>query len=139
MVRDLITINRTIIQVNEVIFKFIVVYFQSHTILLCVAPGSYVPERVNLDQSPAYSFGTKINHDRPNNNPAPGAYEPEKVNLDQSLGFSFGSRVNHDKPSETPAPCAYNPEKPNHNPSFSFGVKPILEKISQTPGIFIVF
>lgn len=71
-------------------------------LLLVLAPCAYEPEKLNLDPSPSYSFGTKNIHERPNNNPAPGAYEPEKTNLSYKPSFSFGHRVNHERPSDTP-------------------------------------
>lgn len=67
-----------------------------------LAPCAYETEKVKLDQSIAYSFGSKFTHDKPNSNPAPGAYEVEKVHLDHAPSYSFGSRLNHDKPSDTP-------------------------------------
>ena len=73
-----------------------------HTLTTNLAPCAYETEKINLDKSPRYSFGSKIIHDRPNNNPAPGAYQPENVKIDHSPAYTFGSRFNHDKPNNNP-------------------------------------
>lgn len=33
------------------------------------APGAYEPEKVNLEHSPAFSFNSRINHDKPSETP----------------------------------------------------------------------
>lgn len=69
---------------------------------ISIAPGAYEPEKVNLDSSPSYSFGTKNYNVAENKYPAPGAYEPEKVNLEHSPAYSFGIKANMVKSSDTP-------------------------------------
>lgn len=66
------------------------------------APGAYQPEKVNMNHTPAYSFGTKNYHKKIIDSPAPCAYHSERVNLDHSPAYSFGSRNNYDKPTDTP-------------------------------------
>lgn len=34
-----------------------------------LAPGTYTPEKVNLDKAPQYSFGIRTPLDKPNTNP----------------------------------------------------------------------
>lgn len=38
-------------------------------LLLSEAPGAYQNERVNMKQSPSYSFGVKANHVKPSDTP----------------------------------------------------------------------
>lgn len=64
------------------------------------APTAYQTEKVNLNHSPAYTFGTKANHEKYIETPAPSAYSPEKIETHPS--FSFGGKYNLSKPSETP-------------------------------------
>ena len=59
-------------------------------ILNVLAPGAYSPEKVVLDHSPAYTFGTKTQVAKVNETPAPGQYKPECVVLDHKPAFSFG-------------------------------------------------
>lgn len=37
------------------------------------APGSYEPEKVNHEHSPAYSFGSRTNHEKPSETPGTDA------------------------------------------------------------------
>lgn len=55
-----------------------------------LAPGTYMPEKVVLDHSPAYSFGAKTAIEKVNDTPAPGTYKPEQVILDHPPAYSFG-------------------------------------------------
>jgi hypothetical protein len=40
-----------------------------NSILLFLAPCAYAPEKVQLDHGPSYTFGTKVTHEKFNNNP----------------------------------------------------------------------
>ena len=101
------------------------------------APGAYEPEKAKklIDHSPAFAFGMRINHDKPNNTPGPSAYQVEKVNLDHQPAYSFGMRTKVAKPNVTPAPGAYCPEKANldSTPKYSFGIRPTIDKPDNVP------
>lgn len=66
-----------------------IVALPTHVFTL-LAPGTYSPEKLVLDHSPAYTFGTKSQVVKVNETPAPGQYRPEKVVLDHKPAFSFG-------------------------------------------------
>lgn len=84
-----------------------------------LAPGHYNAEKVQLDHTPAFSFGLKLNQGKTSDTPgticishnrmfnkfhilAPGYYNAEKVQLDHTPAYSFGVKINHEKVSSTP-------------------------------------
>lgn len=69
---------------------------------ICLAPGSYAPEKCTLDHPAAYSFGVKPELKIKSDAPAPNQYQPEKCNLEFQPAYSFGGRHNLEKPSQTP-------------------------------------
>lgn len=43
--------------------------FQYRFILLCIAPGTYSPEKCNLENSPQYTFGHRASTEKLNDTP----------------------------------------------------------------------
>lgn len=96
-----------------------------------LAPGSYHPEKVNLNKSPQYSFGVKTEIHETDSIPGiqalsnsfvihflstrllnrstvsfkgPGEYSPEKAMLllEKALRFTFGLRTSMNRPNDIP-------------------------------------
>lgn len=75
-------------------------YVSQYLQFVSQAPGSYSPEKVNMEHQPAYSFGVKTEQKIKSVAPAPNQYSPEKPQFQPA--YSFGGRHNHEKPSQTP-------------------------------------
>lgn len=89
-----------------------------------------------MDASIGYTFGSRHNHERPNENPAPGAYDVNGVDvIDHSApAYSFGLRPDLSRPSDIPAPNAYAAPHVEHPIAYSFGVKPDVKNTFIVPG-----
>ncbi|XP_043269482.1 sperm-tail PG-rich repeat-containing protein 2-like isoform X3 [Venturia canescens] len=102
------------------------------------APGSYSPEKLELDGAPRYTFGRKTVRDRIDHTPAPGTYSPERTNQHKMPRYSFGTswaRLDH-KSEDTPAPGTYSPERVNlrKGPEYSlYGRAPEARRANDNP------
>jgi len=80
-----------------------------------------------LKDTPKYSFGIKTQPEKPINTPG----ERSLIYFVSSFSYFINSQI---------APGTYSPEKCSETydstPKYSFGLKPQLEKPSNTPGIF---
>lgn len=76
--------------------------FQFIDLTACLGPSAYAAENVNLDASPAFTFGVKTEKKIRSDSPAPNMYNPEKCNQQHQPAFSFGVKSNLEKPNMNP-------------------------------------
>lgn len=67
-----------------------------------IGPGTYTVANSTLNQTKAYSFGTRPEQKVRSDTPAPNQYAAEKCNFSRQPSFTFGGRRKVDKPDATP-------------------------------------
>lgn len=67
-----------------------------------IAPGSYSPEKCNLNQQTAFSFGSRPEQKVRSDTPAPNQYAAEKYNFSRTPSFTMCGRRKVEKPDSTP-------------------------------------
>lgn len=90
-----------------------------------LAPGSYQTERLNIRQTPSYSFGVKVTQTKVDDSPCKSLNHLINIRKIPTFLYFFWK-----------APCAYTPEKARSqsSPKYSFGVKHAKDKFNITPG-----
>lgn len=69
---------------------------------LTAAPGAYSPEKCNLNQPAAFSFGLRPEQKVRSDTPAPNQYSAEKYNFNRTPSFTMRGRRKVEKPDLTP-------------------------------------
>ena len=69
---------------------------------LTAAPGAYSPEKCNLNQPAAFSFGLRPEQKVRSDTPAPNQYSAEKCNFNRTPSFTMRGRRKVEKPDLTP-------------------------------------
>lgn len=112
--------------------------------LLNVAPGTYSPEKVNLEKGPQYSISGKPPSDKPNDNPGTHcSFKTYNLSFTQGLMvyIQVGKILNfiNNRPNKLTriGPGSYNPERfknLEHVRHYNFGKRTPLHKSNDFPG-----